>query len=93
MFKNLKLIFKKNNKDIRKRLGFTLMCLFIFVVGTTIPVPGVSLKDFDFAVGKAPDSMHYATEGQFSPENRDKYNTVMTMMNQDISNFVGVVSL
>ena len=48
MFKNLKLIFKKNNKDIRKRLGFTLMCLFIFVVGTTIPVPGVSLKDFDF---------------------------------------------
>ena len=44
-----------------------------------------SLKDFDFAVGKAPDSMHYATEGQFSPNNRNKYNTVMTMMNQDIS--------
>ena len=48
MFKNLKLIFNKNNKDIRKRLGFTLLCLFIFVVGTTIPVPGVSLKAFDF---------------------------------------------
>ena len=49
MFKNLKLIFNKSNKDIRKRLGFTLMCLFIFIVGTTIPVPGVaSLKNVDF---------------------------------------------
>ena len=48
MFKNLKLIFKKTNKDIRKRLGFTLLCLFIFIVGTTIPVPGVSLRNIDF---------------------------------------------
>ena len=49
MFKNLKLIFSPKNKDIRKRLGFTLFCLFIFVVGTTIPVPGItSLKDVDF---------------------------------------------
>ena len=48
MFKNLKLIFNKSNKDIRQRLGFTLMCLLIFIVGTTIPVPGVSLKDFEF---------------------------------------------
>lgn len=49
MFKNLKLIFNKSNKDIRKRLGFTLLCLLIFIVGTTIPVPGVtSLKDVDF---------------------------------------------
>ena len=44
-----------------------------------------SLKDFDFAVGKAPDSMHYATEGHFSPQNRDKYNTIMTVMSTDIS--------
>ena len=49
MLKNLKLIFSPTNKDIRKRLGFTLFCLFIFVVGTTIPVPGVtSLKNVDF---------------------------------------------
>ena len=50
MFKNLKLIFSPKNKDIRKRLGFTLLCLFIFVVGTTIPVPHVAdrLKDIDF---------------------------------------------
>lgn len=44
-----------------------------------------SLKDFDFAVGKAPDSMHYATEGHFSPENRKNYNTVMTIMDPSIS--------
>ena len=42
-------------------------------------------KDFDYVVGKAPDSMHYATEGHFSPQNRDKYNTVMTIMNPEIS--------
>ena len=44
-----------------------------------------SLKDFDFVIGKAPDSMHYATEGHFSPKNRDKYNTVMTIMTPVIS--------
>ena len=49
MFKNLNLIFSPKSKDIRKRLGFTLLCLFIFIVGTTIPVPGVtSLKNVDF---------------------------------------------
>ncbi len=49
MFKNLKLLFSPKNKDIRKRLGFTLICLFIFIVGTTIPVPGItSLKNVDF---------------------------------------------
>lgn len=49
MLKNLKLIFSPKNKDIRKRLGFTLFCLLIFVVGTTIPVPGVtSLRNIDF---------------------------------------------
>lgn len=40
MFKNLKLIFSPKNKDIRKRIAFTLMGLLIFALGTTIPVPG-----------------------------------------------------
>ena len=49
MFSNLKLIFSPKNKDIRKRIGYTLFCLLIFIVGTTIPVPGVdSLKNIDF---------------------------------------------
>jgi preprotein translocase subunit SecY len=49
MFKNLKLLGNPKNKDIRKRIGFTLICLLIFIAGTTIPVPGVtSLKNVDF---------------------------------------------
>ena len=64
MFKNLKLIFNKTNKDIRKRLGFTLLCLFIFVVGTTIPVPGVSLKNIDF--GDLADAITGGAVSRFS---------------------------
>lgn len=40
MFKTLKLLFNKKNKDIRKRVIFTLGCLFVFIIGKTIPVPG-----------------------------------------------------
>ena len=40
MFKTLKLLFHKKNKDIRKRVLFTLACLFVFIIGKTIPVPG-----------------------------------------------------
>ena len=40
MFKTLKLLFHKKNKDIRKRVLFTLACLLVFIVGKTIPVPG-----------------------------------------------------
>ena len=40
MFKSLKLLFNKKNKDIRSKVGFTLLGLLIFMVGTTIPVPG-----------------------------------------------------
>ena len=40
MFKTLKLLFHKKNSDIRRKVLFTLACLFIFIVGKTIPVPG-----------------------------------------------------
>ena len=40
MFKTLKLLFNKKNKDIQKRVLFTLGCLFVFIIGKTIPVPG-----------------------------------------------------
>lgn len=46
-----------------------------------------SLKDFKFMVGKAPDSMHYATEGHFDPANRSNYNTVMTIINPKSENY------
>lgn len=41
MFATLKQIFKPQNKDLRKRILFTLVCLFIFKLGTTIIVPGI----------------------------------------------------
>ena len=40
MLKTFKLLFNLKNKDIRKRIGFTLLGLLIFAVGTTIPTPG-----------------------------------------------------
>ena len=42
MFKNLKLIFSPKNKDLRKRIYFTLMCLGLFCLGTTITIPWAS---------------------------------------------------
>ncbi len=41
MFANFKQIFNAKNKDLRKRILFTLACLFIFKLGTTIIVPGI----------------------------------------------------
>ena len=40
-----------------------------------------SLKDFNFHAGKAPDSMHYASENHFKDDRRSSYNTIMTTMN------------
>jgi len=44
-----------------------------------------SLKDFDFIASKAPDSMHYATEGLYNHENRKKYYVVMTTIDPNVS--------
>lgn len=41
MFDMIKQIFKPKNKDIQKRILFTLACLFVFVIGKAIVVPGV----------------------------------------------------
>jgi len=50
MFKRLKGFFGPTNKDLRKRLLFTLLALAIFSVGTNVVVPGaVSItKDLGF---------------------------------------------
>ena len=40
MFANLKGLFSPSNKDLRKRILFTLMCLAIFALGTNIIIPG-----------------------------------------------------
>lgn len=42
MFHTMKQLFAPTNKDLRKRIGFTLVALMIFVVGTSIRVPGTA---------------------------------------------------
>ncbi len=39
MFRVISQIFNKSNKDLRKRIVFTLACLGIFCLGTTITIP------------------------------------------------------
>ena len=39
MFKTLKGLFTKKNKDLRKRLYFTIAVLTLYIIGTGIPVP------------------------------------------------------
>ena len=41
MFAKFKDLFAKRNKDLRKRILFTLAALAIFIVGTNVRVPGV----------------------------------------------------
>ena len=50
MFATIKQIFSPKNKDIRKKILFTLFVLFIFTLGTSITVPGTSAltKDLGF---------------------------------------------
>ena len=66
MFKTLKLLFDKKNKDIRKRLLFTLGCLLVFVVGKTIPVPGTQGAVSDLGLWELYDAISGGGLEQFS---------------------------
>jgi len=50
MFKTFGQLFKRSNKDLRKRIYFTLFCLAIFAVGSTITVKWISTayEAYDF---------------------------------------------
>ena len=45
MFSNLKQLFNRSNKDLRKRIYFTLFCLAVFCFGSNITVPWANLKN------------------------------------------------
>ena len=52
MFKTLKQLFtKKNNKDLRKRLYFTIAVLTLYIIGIGIQVPNINLNDQIGALG------------------------------------------
>ena len=42
MFATIRQIFAPTNKDLRKRILFTLGALLIFIIGTGVPVPGTT---------------------------------------------------
>jgi len=42
MFATFRQLFSHSNKDLRKRIYFTLMCLGLFCLGTTITIPWAS---------------------------------------------------
>ena len=42
MFAGVKQIFNPKNRDLLKRILFTLAALFVFKIGTSIIVPGVA---------------------------------------------------
>ena len=44
MIKNLSQIFSSKNRDLLKRILFTLGALFVFKIGTSIIVPGVNVQ-------------------------------------------------
>lgn len=52
MVAKLKLLMNPKNKELRKRILFTFLCLFVFKLGTSIVVPGVDTsvlgKDLGF---------------------------------------------
>ncbi len=50
MITGIKKIFNKSNSDVRKRILFTLLVLFVFKLGTAITVPGTEAitKDLGF---------------------------------------------
>lgn len=66
MFKTLKLLFNPKNKDIRKRVGFTLLGLLIFAIGSTIPVPGTQGAISDLSIWELYNAMSGGSLKQFS---------------------------
>lgn len=42
MFRGFSQLFSKSNKDLRKRIYFTLVCLGLFCLGTTVTIPWAS---------------------------------------------------
>lgn len=42
MFRGFSQLFSKSNKDLRKRIYFTMFCLGLFCLGTTITIPWAS---------------------------------------------------
>ncbi len=66
MFKTIKQIFSPANKDLRKKIWFTLLCLFIFRLGTAVVVPGVDNENLNVGFLQMLDMMGGGAMANFS---------------------------
>ena len=66
MFKAIKQIFSPANKDLRKKIWFTLACLFIFKLGTAVVVPGVDNENLNVGFLQLLDMMGGGAMKNFS---------------------------
>lgn len=66
MFSKLRQIFSPANKDLRKKIWFTLFCLFIFKLGTAVVVPGVDNENLNVGFLKLLDMMGGGAMQNFS---------------------------
>lgn len=66
MFSTIKQVFNPLNKDLRKKIYFTLICLFIFKIGTVIAVPGMGDSNLDMGFLKLLDMMGGGAMRNFS---------------------------
>ena len=57
MFATIKQIFNPKNRDLQKRILFTLAALFVFKIGTAIIVPGVNASTSGMSVLEVLDAM------------------------------------
>lgn len=57
MFANVKQIFNSKNRDLLKRILFTLAALFVFKIGTSIIVPGVNIDSSKMSFIEILDAM------------------------------------
>ena len=65
MFQNLKQVFAPTNKDLRKRILFTLGALALFIVGTFIQIPGTPDATEAFKGASGLDMFNSFTGGAF----------------------------
>lgn len=66
MFKTFKQIFSPANKDLRKKIWYTLACLFLFKIGTAIVVPGVDNENLNVGFLQLLDMMGGGAMQNFS---------------------------
>lgn len=66
MFKIFKQIFNPAGKDLRKKIWYTLACLFLFKIGTAIVVPGVDNENLNVGFLKLLDMMGGGAMQNFS---------------------------